>query len=253
MFEYYLNYTLTYSFWSIVTLFFDLCDKKKQNNKINKKELIKYAELYIKILPTVFLNIYIYSAFGLLLLPNVVNIKNKDITLLNTITDIFLSYLFTDIFFYTTHRLFHTKFLYKYHKKHHELHSPIGMGALYMSGIDLYGNLIPVILGPILLSATSLVVHIWIFLSVTNTIIISHTNYKNWSEFHDNHHAYRNYNYGVGGLMDYIFRTTFNKKINLKKKNDDENTEKIKPLNSNIFLYDNIYNSVMNDKNIDEI
>ena len=257
MFEYYLNYTLTYSFWSFVTLFFDFCDNKKLNNKIKKKETIKYAELYIKIFPTVFKNIFIYSFPGLIILPNFVNYNCKEITILNTTMDLFFSYLLTDLFFYTTHRLFHTKYLYKYHMMHHELKDPIGMGALYMSKIDLYGNLIPVILGPILLSATSLVVHIWIFIAITNTIIISHTNYKNWSEFHDNHHVFRNCNYGVGGLMDHIFRTNHRKKNNIMKKNDDSKIRKVKPLNNNIFLYDNIYNSVLKDDNsyehIDEI
>lgn len=244
MFEYYINYVLTYTVWSLVTLFQDFCNKKRIDNKIKKKEAIKYADIYLKIIGTVTYNIYILSMPGAVLLSYFVNLSNKEVTIINTCTDLVLSYLLSDIFFYISHRSFHSKLLYKYHKKHHELIAPVGMGALYMSGVELYGNLIPVILGPILLSATALVVHIWIFIAVTNTIIISHTNYKNWSEFHDLHHVHRNCNYGIGGLMDYIFVTSYNKKINFKKKNDDENTEKVKQLNSNIFLYDNIYNSV---------
>ena len=256
MFEYYINYVLTYTAWSLVTLFQDFCNKKRIDNKIVKKEAIQYADIYIKILGTVTFNVYILSMPGAILLPYFVNLQDKEVTIINTCTDLVLSYLLSDLFFYITHRSFHSKLLFKYHKKHHELNAPVGMGALYMSGVELYGNLIPVILGPVLISATSLVMHIWIFIAVTNTIIISHTNYKNWSEFHDRHHAHRSCNYGIGGLMDYIFCTKYNPKKYKSKKSDDNDDNKLNEnLNShkkiNLF-FDNVYNHLMEEP-VDEI
>lgn len=243
MFEYYINYTLTYTLWSLITLFHDFCNEKRREKKIIKKNVLQYAEIYLKILSCVVTNLYILSAPGLLILPYMVNLADKEVTIFNTCTDLVLSYLISDFFFYILHRLFHTKYLYKYHNKHHQLNTPIGMGAFYMSGIDLYfGNLLPIIAGPILISATSLTVHIWIFITITNTIILSHTNYKNWSEFHDNHHVYRTCNYGIGGLMDYIFGTGYNPLNYIDKKTDDIKCTKVKPEINKELSFDNIYN-----------
>ena len=152
MFDYYINFTITYTFWSLVTLFLDLCNQKIRNNKIQKKNVLQYADLYIKIFKNVANNVYIISIPGLLMLPYVVNLADKDVTILNTCTDLVLSYFISDLFFYIAHWTLHNKHLYKYHATHHKLNAPIGMGAMYMSGIDLYfGNLIPIVLGPILL------------------------------------------------------------------------------------------------------
>ena len=105
--------------------------------------------------------------------------------------------------------MLHLPQLYKYHKKHHEIHAPIGAGALYMGVLDFYLNIISVILPLIILSSHPIVVHIWIFLTTTNVIIISHSGYKNWSEFHDRHHQYFRYNFGIGGLMDKLCGTYY--------------------------------------------
>ena len=62
-----------------------------------------------------------------------------------------------DTLFYWIHRLFHIPFFYKlFHKKHHEYNNTVGIAAIYAHPIEyLFGNLLPVVLGPAILSTQS--------------------------------------------------------------------------------------------------
>ena len=114
----------------------------------------------------------------------------------------------TDFFFYSIHRLMHTKYFYKFHKIHHEIKAPIGITAFYMHPIDyIFGNLLPIYLPTLIVQADLITMHIWIILSVGNSVIVSHGGFLDKSEFHDDHHKYFKYNYGTEMFMDDLFKT----------------------------------------------
>jgi methylsterol monooxygenase len=49
---------------------------------------------------------------------------------------IFLNVIFGEIWFYTLHRIMHSKHFYKYHKMHHEMKETLGLFALYAHPFD---------------------------------------------------------------------------------------------------------------------
>ena len=209
--QYYYTFIGTYIFWSFITFFLDLYsswNKQSYFQKIKPKTSRETLILYKKIAPVVFYNVIIVSFPFSLSLPYLINLRDRQTIYTESFFDIILSTFAVDFFIYCAHRLLHFPYFYKYHKKHHELKEPIGLGALYVSTTDLYlGQLIPSILPSILLSSPPFTVHIWIFIAITNTILVSHTNYKYWSEFHDIHHSHFKYNYGVGGYTDKLMGT----------------------------------------------
>ena len=167
--QYYYTFIGTYIFWSFITFFLDLYsswNKQSYFQKIKLKTSREVLTLYKKITPVVFYNVIIASFPFSLSLPYLINLKNRKTIYIESFFDIIFSVLGADFFIYYTHRLLHFPCFYRYHKKHHELKEPIGLGALYVSITDLYlGQLLPSILPSILLSSTPFTVHIWIFYS----------------------------------------------------------------------------------------
>ena len=119
--------------------------------------------------------------------------------------------VFIECWFYSTHRLLHVPFLYtRIHKIHHRFKAPIAFASTYAHPIEfIVGNLWGVILGPILTNCHPFTAYVWI----TNALFStggSHSGYGFMgAAFHDAHHQYFDYNYGVGGTLDYILGTNF--------------------------------------------
>ena len=205
MFEYYLSGIFTFILVGIYTM----CNDYNNINKINQLSYNELNNLYNKVLPVSCFNMFILFFPVAYYLPLLINNNDDD----NII--IMIKYLLTpillDISFYIAHRLFHTSFLYKYHKKHHELITPIGIGAFYMSAIEFYfGVIIPIYLPLFILGFKNIHLHIWIIILIGNAIFRSHSNTRNLSEFHNDHHVHFKYNYGIDIFMDYIFNTKYN-------------------------------------------
>jgi fatty acid hydroxylase domain-containing protein 2 len=135
--------------------------------------------------------------------------------------DIFLSSIILEIMFYSCHRLLHTKYLYsKIHKRHHEWMSPIGITSFYAHPIELIcANILPAMIGPILLKSHFITFIIWTTMAITS-VVISHSGYHLplWfsTEAHDYHHLKFNESFGVLGIMDYICGT--DRRFRLSKK-----------------------------------
>ena len=140
----------------------------------------------------------------ILIIP-LINSSNKQFSVYDTLKDLLISSFLIDPFFYFFHKCFHNKYLYKYHKVHHEIKNPYGFSSFYMHELDfMFGNVLPSFIPLIILSSTSTTVKIWIFITVTNTVLISHSGFDKISNFHDNHHKYTYYNYGAVDIqIDY--------------------------------------------------
>jgi len=124
-----------------------------------------------------------------------------------------------EVVFYTMHRLFHTKKLYRQvHKKHHSFKAPVALASAYATTAEhIFGDLMPGMVGSALLRifANSNVVNIWIWAAFGSVLTnINHSGYYfPWFPFrectmmHDYHHYSFYSQLGLFGWMDRLFGT----------------------------------------------
>lgn len=198
-FDFFLTYTLTSLFCFIIEYF----HPNIRSKVITKTQIIQNYKI---IIPTVFFNLLAIFPFinlfeyyhGFLAYNNYSFIIN------------FLLWLtFTDILFYTIHRLFHTKKLYFLHSKHHSFKYTHGLGAIYASFPDfLLANIIPLSFPLYFFSIPyNYCKYITIFSSFT-TVFISHSGFKLFTS-HLIHHIKSKVNYGLF-FTDTLLNTNFN-------------------------------------------
>ncbi|XP_076081850.1 fatty acid hydroxylase domain-containing protein 2-like isoform X1 [Mytilus galloprovincialis] len=121
--------------------------------------------------------------------------------------------------FYYSHRLMHHPIVYKYiHKIHHEWTAPIGIICIYAHPLEhCLVNMMPVILGPIIMGSHLSTTWMWYFITLVSTTI-SHCGYHfpflPSQEAYDFHHQMFINCFGVLGILDrlhgtdYIFRAS---------------------------------------------
>ncbi|KAK2186963.1 hypothetical protein NP493_183g01009 [Ridgeia piscesae] len=120
--------------------------------------------------------------------------------------------LVEEVLFYYGHRLIHHPWLYKHiHKQHHEWTVPIGLCSIYAHPVEfVFCNLVPPVVGPILLGSHIATSWLWFALALMSTTI-SHCGYHfpflPSPEAHDFHHSQFVNNYGVLGVMDRLHGT----------------------------------------------
>ncbi len=206
---YYCLFNITYYIANLILYLIDTY-RIFDNRKLQPISSDLVAQTYKKCLPIALQNTLIWSIPSACVLPMLINLYNFEFLWYKTIFDIIVSVFMTDFIYYVTHWLLHTKYLYRtYHKKHHEITAPIGLSSTYMTVLDFYSNILSIYLPPIILSSDSVTVTIWIILSTLNTIFVGHGGFNPFSTFHDNHHKYFGYNYGLGVFMDRIFGTEY--------------------------------------------
>eukprot|EP00605_Chrysophyceae_sp_TOSAG23-4_P002540 GSChrysophyteH1.ASY1.ANO1.2805.1 assembled CDS len=144
---------------------------------------------------------------------------------LPTVQDIFTSLLiahtFNDVFFYITHRAFHSKALYFLHKQHHTFAGTIGPAAEYANPVEVViANIFPTFYGCLFFGCKHpLVLFAWVAIRLQETYF-AHSGYcfkdttldflglvhTTEAIHHDHHHISNKGNFGCM-FMDYIFGT----------------------------------------------
>lgn len=123
---------------------------------------------------------------------------------------------FNDLLFFATHRLLHTKALYKYHKKHHAFVGTIAIAAEYTHPIEgVAANTVSTLLTPLLLGVHPLVVAVWLMWRIERACethsgycfkgtFLSNIGLLNAEDaiYHDFHHTHNVGNYGVALGME---------------------------------------------------
>lgn len=198
---YYVYVNGIYYLMSAIIYLFDLF---YENKKIQQFDM----NIYSKTMPTILMNTFVYM-IPIYLMGGLYNqLDHKVFEWGAAIRDIILCVPLVDLFFYSFHRLFHLEYFYAYHKKHHEIHAPVGVTALYMHPVDVYfGNVIPIVLPAVIFKIHPYTFYFWIFSAIFNTVCFAHSGYQKISDFHDGHHALFNKNYGTDVFMDRLLGT----------------------------------------------
>jgi sterol desaturase/sphingolipid hydroxylase (fatty acid hydroxylase superfamily) len=93
--------------------------------------------------------------------------------------DILVNIAINDTLFYWAHRLLHHPAIYQHiHKQHHQFNYTVGIAASYAHPIeDIFANVLPTILGPLLQQSHIVVFWFWIVLRLVETIDV-HSGYS---------------------------------------------------------------------------
>ena len=162
-----------------------------------------------------FQSVTLYPAFLIVFAPLLkctITVDRFNETWKSVAAQLFFFVLCSEVSFYYTHRLFHTKHLYKrFHSLHHRFQNPVSLEALYFHPVEAVCQVPVLVSGPVLWGS-----HLWVFLAwislATATIVLHHSGFDipldsfpttgSMSHFHDFHHKVFNRNYGLLGILD---------------------------------------------------
>ena len=122
---------------------------------------------------------------------------------------IFLCPFISEIIFFYTHKLGHTRSLYKaFHSVHHQWIVPCAVSASHAHPLEyLLCNLPTLLVPPLILGLNWYVANLW-FVIANVSIVNSHSGYMFEDSIrHAAHHKYYNINYGPMKILDNIYNT----------------------------------------------
>lgn len=134
-------------------------------------------------------------------------LTNQQFILHIEIVKFVISVAIVEVWFYTTHYLLHQPPFYSLiHKIHHRFKAPIAVASMYAHPVEfIVGNLLGVVLGPMVTKCHPLTSYVWIHNALMSTGG-SHSGYKMfYADYHDAHHQYFDYNFGIGNFGSVIF------------------------------------------------
>jgi len=157
------------------------------------------------------LGVLIYSVVMVSLLPDS-SFDWKNLPSTSTLArDVFVWVSLNEVCFYGVHRFFHeNKRAYAaIHKLHHTWTAPVSLVAIYCHPLEhAVANVGPLLVGPMLCQSHAACLAVFLFLGLLHTLAV-HSGY--WicddNGMHDEHHRKFNVNFGVLGVMDYVFGT----------------------------------------------
>ena len=197
------------SYWLTSGIFF-IADKLVYNMNLEKKYKIQPRKIdwkKYKMFAMGVLKNEIFMSLPLSLLFDYYNL-NLHLFTVSPLKQLPVIIVLHDFLFYHAHRACHSKILFKFHKQHHKLTIPVGVGALYASPFEhIFVNILPAMLPPKIIGAEFYIEIIWILLATIN-VVMAHSDYKKFSENHDLHHTQKNVNFGLGFfIFDRLYGT----------------------------------------------
>jgi len=124
----------------------------------------------------------------------------------------FLAFFVNDFLFYISHRIFHTRTFYSFHKQHHEFRASTGFAAEYTNPLSAVGTQIPGLFDPLYIGSH---IYLWIVYVAVRILRtnLSHCGYAipfimtDIVTHHDAHHSRNVGNFAETPLWDLICNT----------------------------------------------
>ncbi len=179
------------------------------------KDAYKNVDFSSNKVDNIFTNVFIYLPLSLYITLTIQPIEYNFYSMYFEVFHIFLNIVFGEIWFYTLHRIMHSKRFYKYHKMHHEMKETLGLFALYAHPFDaIVVNMGSIYVLHLLLQFSAFQVYLVGTYATINTVINSHSSIAH-KQSHQIHHLKFNVNYGLDLFMDKIFHTGDNSNSNV--------------------------------------
>ncbi len=195
-------FVTTYLCCSLVFLFADICCFRSRPFGNDDNSRMIALNQYVAFLPMVLINLLVLTPVSLELVLRLVSF-DTEFSHFGCIFQLAMFIFIFEFVFYMTHRMLHIPFIFdRVHEIHHRARICIGFGAIYCHPLEfLVGNILPVLLGPLLLQKShNATLCLWAVL-VAFTTVCSHSGYKILDSKMDHlrHHMYITRKFGIFG------------------------------------------------------